>query len=250
MKRSQEWEALERRLTECERELERARNDLQQFAYSASHDLQEPLRLIAGYSQLLHSRYHGTLDDKAHTFLDFITGSVRQMEAMLKGLTEFSRVETHGGPFVPTRLDDALDRALGHLQHEIRQSGARISRTPLPDARVDPEQIERLFWHLIGNAIRFRSDAPPDIHLAASREEQRWRILVRDNGIGIPARFAERVFVVFQRLQPRDQSPGSGVGLSVCKRIVERHGGTIWVDATPAQGTTIGFSLPDRHLSE
>ncbi|MBF0626650.1 MAG: hypothetical protein HQL91_00365 [Magnetococcales bacterium] len=246
----QECDALKRRLALRTRELELARHDLQQFAYAASHDLQEPLRLVSGYVQLLQNRYRGTLDDKADGYIDYITGGVHQMQTMLHGLMELSRVETRNAPFVLTRLDDALDHALNHLQTELRLSGAQIIRNALPEVVADVAQLALLFRHLISNAIRFKSAEPPEIRLWANREEIGWVVSVSDNGIGIPAKFAERVFVVFQKLHPRTEYPGIGMGLPLCKRIVERHGGRIWVEPRQEPGALVRFALPDAPAEE
>ncbi|MBF0339423.1 MAG: hypothetical protein HQL95_00490 [Magnetococcales bacterium] len=240
-----ECDELKRQLAFRTRELEQARHDLQQFAYAASHDLQEPLRLVSGYVQLLQNRYRGTIDDKADGYIDYITGGVRQLQIMLHGLMDLSRIETRGAPFVSTCLDDALDQALHHLQTELRLSGARILRDKLPEVVADAAQMAMLFRHLVSNAIRFKGEEPPEIRLLASREATGWVVSVSDNGIGIPAKFAERVFVVFQKLHPRTEYPGIGMGLSFCKRIVERHGGRIWVDPCHEPGALVRFALPD-----
>ncbi|MBF0154530.1 MAG: hypothetical protein HQL64_12380 [Magnetococcales bacterium] len=234
------------RLHCADRELEQARSDLQQFVHAASHDLQGPLRLISGFAQLLRNRYRGTLDGKADEFLDIINNETRRMQAMLQGLTELSRVESRGAPFVPTSLDKALDQALDSLRDEIRDTGAIVHREPLTTVVADPSQMTQLFRHLTGNALRFRGDAPPEVRIRGERRGDTRVITVRDNGIGIPERFAERVFVVFQKLHPHGRYPGTGIGLTVCKRIVERHGGRIWVKPGDGSGAMLCFSLPER----
>ncbi|MBF0348389.1 MAG: hypothetical protein HQL81_12045 [Magnetococcales bacterium] len=242
----QDRDGLLYRLKLRDRELEQARHDLQQFVHAASHDLQAPLRLISGFAQLLQKRYRGTLDSKADGFIDVINGETRRMQMMVQGLTELSRVESRGAPFVPTSLDASLDQALIHLHAEIRRTNAQIFREPLTTVMADPAQMIQLFRHLAGNALCFHGDAPPEIRIRAERQEAFWVITVRDNGIGIPERFAERVFMIFQKLQPHGQYPGIGIGLAVSKRIVERHGGRIWVKPGREPGATLCFSLPDR----
>ncbi|MEO5345917.1 MAG: ATP-binding protein [Magnetococcus sp. YQC-9] len=239
-----ERDALHHQLALRHREIEQVRYDLQQFAYAASHDLQEPLRLVSGFVQLLQSRYHGIIDDKADGYIDHITSAVGQMQKMLQGLTEFSRVETHGAPPVFTSLDEALDQALSHLGAELQLSGAQIVRDTLPTIPADPAQMRQLFRHLIGNAIRFRGEMPLQIQVKVCRETEFWIVSIADNGIGIPVKFVERVFIVFQRLHPRGEYPGIGMGLAVCKRIVERHGGRIWVEPRLKPGTLVRFALP------
>ncbi|MBF0260319.1 MAG: hypothetical protein HQL97_00605 [Magnetococcales bacterium] len=244
----EERDELRLRLDRQSRELDRVRRDLQQFAHAASHDLFEPLRLISGFAQLLQTRYHGALDPKADSFIDVISNEIKRMQAMIQGLTEFSRVESRAIPFVSTPLDEPLDLALLVLRSEIEHTGARILRAPLPTIPADPTQMVTLFHHLIGNALRFRGDQSPLIQIRAEKQDHAWLIQVTDNGIGIPAKFAERVFIVFQKLHPHGKYPGIGIGLAVTRRIVERHGGRIWVESREEPGTTLCLALPESTL--
>lgn len=234
------------RLDPRDQELEHIRQDLRQFVHAASHDLQEPLRLVAGFAQLLQNRYRGTLDSKADSYINTITAEVGRMQAMLQGLTELSRIDSRGGAFVTTSLDESLDQALLQLRAELRETDAHILREPLPTVQADPIQMVQLFRNLVGNALRFRGDPTPEIRIRAERREKEWVVSVRDNGLGIPDRFAERVFVVFQRLHPHGRHPGIGIGLTLGKRILERHGGRIWVESGQSPGATLCFSLPDK----
>lgn len=220
--------------------------DLEQFAYVASHDLQEPLRMVVSYSQLLERKYHGQLDDDAHTFLHFmIEGGVR-MQAMILDLLEFSRVDRAGDE--PERFDcgKAVDEALRSLTHAITEAGAEIIRADLPDIIYIRHQFVRLIQNLIGNAVKYHhSGRPPRIAISAHRVGAAWTFSVSDNGIGIDPTYSERIFIIFQRLHTRDKYSGTGIGLAVCKKIVEHHGGRIWVESDPGNGSTFLFTVPD-----
>jgi PAS domain S-box-containing protein len=226
-----------------EAELRRSNEELEQFAYVASHDLQEPLRMVSAYTQLLSERYRGRFDEKADRFLAFAADGAIRMQRLLEDLLSYSRVNTRGQPLVSTSLDEVLDRVLAHLQLSISQSGATITRDPLPVVRADSGQMEHVFLNLLGNALKFRGNEAPAIHVGAESTGQQVRIYVKDNGIGIDPRYAERIFVIFQRLHQRGKYPGTGVGLAICKRIVERHGGRIWVESAPGKGATFHFTL-------
>ena len=236
---------LERRVRERTAELERSNEALKQFAYAASHDLQEPLRTMGNYAELLARRYRGRLDADADVFLGFVVDGAEWMHQLLQGLLEFTRVETRPPAYAPTRMDHALEQAKGNLRAAIADTGARVTGDSLPTALADDVQMVQLFQNLIGNAIKFcRADVVPEVQVAASQRDGDWVFAVRDNGIGIDRRHADRIFAIFQRLHRRQEYPGTGVGLAICKKIVERHGGRIWVESDPGSGSTFFFTLP------
>ncbi len=225
-------------------ELARSNADLEQFAYVASHDLQEPLRAVSSYTQLLARRYRERLDGDAQRFIDRSIAAVARMQALIRDLLAYSRIATRGELFQPIDCEAVLRDVLDDLQAAIAETGAAVTHTALPVVPGDASQLGQLFQNLIGNAIKFRGEAPPLVHLAAGRVGSRWRFSVRDNGIGIEREYADRIFVIFQRLHSRRAYPGTGVGLAICKKIVERHGGRIWVDSEPGRGTEVFFELP------
>jgi PAS domain S-box-containing protein len=226
-------------------DLQRSNRDLEQFAYIASHDLQEPLRAVGGYVKLLEHRFPDKLDAKARDYIAGAFDGAIRMERLITDLLAFSRVGTRGGAFAAANLDVALEHALGNLAVGIKSANAIITRDALPTLSVDSTQIMQLFQNLIGNALKFHGEQPPRIHVGARRQDERWVISVRDNGIGMEPQYFERIFQVFQRLHTRKQYPGTGIGLAICKRIVERHSGTIWVESQPGLGSTFFFSLPE-----
>jgi PAS domain S-box-containing protein len=227
-------------------ELARSNAELEQFAYVASHDLQEPLRMVASYTQLLARRYRERLDDDALEFIGYAVEGVNRMQALIADLLAFSRVGSRGGRMELTDLNQVMARTLENLEAAIREASAEISVVPLPSLVVDPVQIGQLFQNLIGNAVKFRGEAPARVEVGAAREGSAWHFSVRDNGIGIEPEYAERIFVIFQRLHGRTEYPGTGIGLAICKKIVERHGGRIWVEAAPGGGSLFHFTLPQR----
>ncbi|HYK89754.1 MAG TPA: ATP-binding protein, partial [Acidobacteriota bacterium] len=228
------------------RELARSNKDLEQFAYVASHDLQEPLRAVAGFVTLLERRFRGKLDADAHRFIDYAVDGVRRMQMLINDLLAYSRVGMAGKAHVNADLKKVLDTALSNLDAVIRESSAVVTAEPLPTVQGDASQLTQLFQNLINNAIKFRSEHKPEIHVGAVRTEHGWEFSVRDNGIGIDSNYAERIFLIFQRLHTRDRYPGTGIGLAICKRIVERHGGQIWVESQQGRGSTFHFSISDK----
>jgi PAS domain S-box-containing protein len=226
-------------------ELKRSNRELEQFAYAASHDLQEPLRAVGGYVQLLEHRLPEALDAKARQYVKGAAEGAARMTQQIADLLELSRVGTRGLRLARVNLGAPLNTALTTMQFSICQADARVTSDPLPTLLVDEDQIMRLFQNLIGNSLKFCGERQPEIHVGAREEKNRWVIWVRDNGIGIDAQYFERIFQVFQRLHTREKYPGTGVGLSLCRRVVERHGGQIWVESQAGQGATFYFSLPE-----
>jgi PAS domain S-box-containing protein len=226
-------------------DLQRSNRDLEQFAYIASHDLQEPLRAVGGYVKLLEHRFPDKLDVKALGYIAGAFDGATRMEQLIGDLLAFSRVASRGDAFLPSDLEAALGQALLNLEAGITSAQAIVTHDPLPTLSVDAGQIRQLFQNLIGNALKFHGEQSPEIHIGAQRTEGRWVFSVRDNGIGIDPQYYERIFQIFQRLHTRKDYPGTGIGLAICKKIVERHGGTIWVESQPGQGATFYFSIPD-----
>lgn len=225
-------------------ELGRSNEELQQFAYAVSHDLQEPLRMVANFLQLLERR-QTSLDAEGHEFIGYAVDGARRMSQMINDLLAFSRVQSKGAPLVPVEVDRALDEALANLRFAAEEAGAEIHHQPLPKVIGDIGQLTSLFQNLIGNAIKYRaSDRPPHITIGAARRGEFWEFAVTDNGIGIGPEHFERIFMIFQRLHGRGAYPGTGIGLAICKKIVERHGGRISVESVPAKGSTFRFILP------
>ncbi len=225
-------------------ELRRSNEDLGQFAYVASHDLQEPLRMVTGFVQLLQKKYGGRLDADADQYIAYAVDGAMRMQTLINDLLAYSRVGTRGGERAPTDLGATLRHALGNLHAGIEETAAEITHGELPTLLADGTQLAQLFQNLIGNALKFRGDAPPKIHVDASRKGDDWLFSVRDNGIGIDPEFRERIFLIFQRLHTRQKYPGTGIGLAVCKKIVDRHGGRIWVESQPGEGATFYFTIP------
>lgn len=232
--------------TERERvnkELQRSNEELKQFAYIASHDLQEPLRMIASFLQLIERRYKGKLDKDADEFISFAVEGASRLQNMIIGLLAYSRVETKGKPFEEINCSEALGNAISNLRIAIDESGAMITTDRLPVVKADAGQLIQVFQNLIANAVKFRREDPPRIHVSAVRKEDEWVFSVRDNGIGIAPDYKDRIFNIFQRLHGREY-PGVGIGLSLCRRIIERHGGSIWFESEAGKGTTFYFTIP------
>jgi PAS domain S-box-containing protein len=245
----------EEALAQSARELARSNRELEQFAYVASHDLQEPLRMIASYLQLLERRSKEALDDEGREFLVFAVEGAKRLQQLIHDLLLYSRVGRQGDSFSWIECEECLSRALANLKFAIDQSQARITHGSLPRLFADATQLTQLFQNLIGNAIKFRGEKLPEIHITAelrkaqpttsapaAREE--WVFAVSDNGIGIEPKYFERIFVLFQRLHTPEECPGTGIGLALCKRIIERHGGRIWVESQAGKGSTFWFNIP------
>ena len=227
-------------------ELARSNAELEQFAYVVSHDLQEPLRMVASYVQLLEERYKDQLDSNAHEFIAYAVDGATRMKRMITDLLAYSRAGKNGKEIVAVACEAALGQACADLRAPITEAAAEISHGPLPTVLGDAAQFTHLFQNLIGNAIKFRSQAPPRVHVSAELNGQEWVFSVRDNGIGLDPQFADRIFMVFQRLHPREDYPGTGIGLAIARKIVEHQGGRIWVESEPGKGATFHFTVPVR----
>ncbi|HML06258.1 MAG TPA: ATP-binding protein, partial [Methanobacterium sp.] len=228
-------------------ELKRSNEELQQFAYVASHDLQEPLRAISSFTQLLERRYHDKLDENADEFMDYIVEAAQRMQQMILDLLEYSRVTTKGEEFKEIDINEALDTALFYLKSLIEDCNVEITHNELPKIMADQSQLTKVFQNLISNAIKFKKpDEPPKIYISSRKDEENNEYIfsVQDNGIGMDSQYSERIFTIFQRLHTRDEYPGTGIGLSIVKRIMERHGGKIWVESELGKGSTFYFALP------
>jgi signal transduction histidine kinase len=239
----QERQHAEQVLAERSRDLARSNAELERMAYIASHDLQEPLRMVASYVQLLERRYMGKLDEDAHEFIGFAVDGAKRMQALIDDLLTISRVDTKARPMHPVDLGQALAAALRSLRIAIEESQAEVRAAPLPVVRGDSAQLTQVFQNLVSNAIKF-CQTPPRVTLSARRDGRLWRIEVGDNGIGVPAEYRERIFGMFQRLHGRREYAGTGIGLAICQKIVERHGGNIWVEDGADGGSLFVFTVP------
>lgn len=239
----------EHSLGEARAELERSNADLEQFAYVASHDLSEPLRTVAGFVQLLGKRYEGQLDTQADEFIGYALDGVGRMRQLIDDLLLFSRAGATELRPEPVPLGEVVDRVRSSLAANLEESGGRIEAGELPEVVADRAQVEQLLQNLISNGLKFHGEEPPRVGVSAAREGASWRVEVEDNGIGVEPQYAERIFKMFQRLHGRDAYAGTGIGLAVCKRIVERHGGRIWVESPPAGGARFCFTLGDHEAA-
>lgn len=233
-------QALERSVAE----LARSNAELQQFAFVASHDLQEPLRMVASYTQLLAKRYKGKLDADADEFIGYAVDGANRMRQLIQDLLAYSRVNAEEESFEPTSVEAIVDAALRNVQGAIEESQAMVTRDPLSTVRGNEKQLLQLFQNLLSNALKFRGEQSPCVHVSAKRHDHEWLFSVRDNGIGIDPQYADRIFIVFQRLHTIAEYPGTGIGLAICKKIVERHGGRMWVESQLGKGATFYFTIP------
>jgi light-regulated signal transduction histidine kinase (bacteriophytochrome) len=226
--------------------LEQSNLELKQFAYIASHDLQSPLRSISGFVQLLKSEYEGKLDEQGQDWIRRTVQSIGQMQTLIRDLLSYSGVDARSRPFARIPFLDIVNDALTLLDSSIHDSGGRVTWGELPEIMGDRSQLVQLIQNLIGNGLTYRSDKPPRIHLSAQRCGKEWIFSVRDNGIGIDPKYCEQIFEIFKRLHGQKEYPGTGIGLAVCRRVVSRHGGKIWVKSEPGHGSTFYFTIPER----
>jgi len=226
-------------------DLERSNQELERFAYVASHDLQEPLRMVASYTRLLQKRYQGQLDERADKYIAYAVEGAERMRTLIQDLLAYSRVGTQGTELVATDPNEVLAEVLRDFALRIQEVGATVTREPIPGVMADPSQLRLVLQNLVENALKFSGDEPPVVHVAGRREGPQVVICVRDEGVGIDPEYFEQVFVIFRRLQGRDEK-GTGIGLALCKRIVERHGGRLWVESEAGSGATFRFTLPAR----
>jgi PAS domain S-box-containing protein len=236
----------EQKLKQTMAKLARSNTELERFAYVASHDLQEPLRMVASYTQLLARRYKGKLDSDADEFIGYAVDGATRMQQLINALLDYSRVSTRGKSFEPTDCEDVFSNAVANLKAAIKETDAVVEHDPLPTVMADSSQMVQLFQNLIGNAIKFHSEKKPEVHVGAERNGTECIFSVRDNGIGIDPQYFDRIFVIFQRLHGRGEYPGTGIGLAICKKIIERHKGRIWVESQPGKGATFYFTIPIR----
>ena len=249
LKAQQEISQKAKDLEQTNKALERSNEELEQFAYVASHDLQEPLRMVSSYMALLEKRNKEKLDAESKEFIGFAVDGAKRMQQLINDLLSYSRVTTQGKPFVQTDVEEVFGRVLQNLKVTIEESGANVTHDPLPTVMADGVQLERLLQNLVGNAIKYRDKSvSPEVHVSAVSQNDEWIFSIRDNGIGIDPKYHDRIFGIFQRLQTREQYSGTGIGLAVCKKIVERHNGRIRVESEEGKGSTFFFSLPHENL--
>jgi light-regulated signal transduction histidine kinase (bacteriophytochrome) len=229
--------------------LKHSNQELEQFAYIASHDLQEPVRMITSYLQLLKRRYEDQLDNDADEFINFAVDGAVRMQRMINALLTYSRVNTKGGEFLPVSFEDIFNQVTDNLQVAIRENDATVTHDPLPTLVVDEVQMVHLLQNLVINAINYRRDEPPKIHVLAKQNDNAWTFTVNDNGIGIEPQYFERIFMMFQRLHNKRES-GSGVGLAICRRIIDRHNGSIWIESEVGKGSKFHFTIPVREEND
>jgi PAS domain S-box-containing protein len=242
-----EHKTTEEKLKQLAEKLSQSNKELEQFAYVASHDLQEPLRMVASYIQLLQRRYKGKLSGEADEFINYAVDGVIRMKTLINDLLVYSRVNTKESPLEDVDINKVVDQTRTNLHAAIEESGATINSEPLPVVKANNLQINQLFQNLISNAIKFRKpDTAPVVNISAKHAGDEWLFTVQDNGIGIDKEFSDKIFVIFQRLHNSSEYPGTGIGLAICKRIVEKLGGHLWVESNPGEGSTFNFTIPDR----
>ncbi len=224
-------------------DLRRSNDDLQQFAYVASHDLQEPLRAIVSFSQLLEDKYKDIINKDGKEFIHFITDGAKKMNTLIKDLLSYSRITTHAKPSKTIDIEKIIKEALYNLQEAIKESGAIITYDKMPILKVDKTQFTQLFQNLFSNAIKFRRAEPPRIHISVQKVNEEWLFSVKDNGIGIESKYFDKLFNIFYRLHTKEEYPGTGIGLPICKKIVQRYGGKIWVESEFGIGSTFYFTI-------
>jgi PAS domain S-box-containing protein len=239
-------EAVHAQLEQHAADLERSNENLERFAYAASHDLSEPLRMVRGFVSLLETRYQGQLDSDADEFIRYIVDGVERMQALIRDLLAYSRVGRAELQVVAVDMGELVKRAIEALTKALEETGGHVGVGALPTVQADATQLVQVVQNLVGNALKFTGAEPPVVRVSAERDDEAWRFAVADNGIGIEPEYAERVFEVFQRLHGPDDYPGTGIGLALCRIIVERHGGRIWVESAPGAGSTFLFTIPDR----
>jgi light-regulated signal transduction histidine kinase (bacteriophytochrome) len=230
--------------------LKRSNQELEQFAYVASHDLQEPLRMISSFAQLLAQEYRGKLDQEADEYIHYVVDGANRMQSLIQDLLSYSRVLSRGKPFEEVDLNQVLGEVHSSLQLLIQENGAAIGHDSLPMIICDASQMSQLFQNLISNSLKFRRDELPLIQISARDEGEFWHFTVSDNGIGIEEQYFERIFKIFQRLHTKAEYPGTGIGLAVCQRIVEKHGGRTWIESEPGKGTTVHFTISKSTSNE
>lgn len=247
---TEEFHAAQGELARRTQALARSNAELEQFAYVVSHDLQQPLGMISSYLELLESEVSERLEGSAKDYLERALHGTERMQEMIDAVLGYARVDTRGDEFQPVDLNTVLDELVDELAEVIDETGATISRDRLPTVIGDGAQLHQLLHNLLSNALKFIAERPPEIHVTATDEDTQWKVSVRDNGIGVEADAMERIFVMFQRLHTQEEYPGTGIGLAICKRIVERHGGQIWVESQLHRGSTFVFTLPKRRGGE
>ncbi len=225
-------------------DLKRSNEELQQFAYVASHDLQEPLRMVSSYTQLLADRYKGRLDERADKYIEYAVDGAVRMQRLINDLLDFSRVGTRAMPIETTDCNAVLKEALGNLAAMIDEHRAIITHEALPSVHADASQLVLVFQNLISNAVKFHGVDLPNVHVSAQDQGPEWVFSIKDNGLGIDQKYADKIFLLFQRLHTRQEYPGTGMGLAICKRIIQRHGGRLWFESVPGGGSTFFFTIP------
>lgn len=229
-----------------EEALQRSNHELEQFAYVASHDLQEPLRIITSFAELLHRRFHHVLDERGAKHMSYVIDGTKRMQGLINDLLALSRLNLERRPHAPVDCSTLIDDVLQTLEVLVEERGARITRDPLPTIIAEPQRFRQVFQNLIANALKFHGEKPPQIHIGARHAGHEWILSIADNGIGIPRNQLENIFAIFKRVHSRQEYPGSGIGLAIVRKIVHQHGGRVWVESEEGKGSTFYFSVPDK----